>query len=818
MKKAYKKIYLFLAISITFFATSYLQAQCTTCDVTVNAGGSTLTLQADKIHCISGTLTYSDISWANNATICIPAGSKLTIQNNMQNNVSTYTVNFEIYGELDFGNPQFAINVNMNIHSGGKYKSTGNTEFSGSSVNINNQSGTFEVSVLNLNSNSGTVKILNSKSATFTTTNNLNVANGVALNFDNQGTLNVGAQYGLSASSKYSNCGIINTAGFNLGGAIIYNTGTMNISDKMEGSGTINNYSLINVEKILGSGKIFKNTGKVVVTGDSVADMTIYGPTDLDNYGEFEWGGAMGGLNDVIVYGNQLFTNSSGTSSLSGMFQNTSALKPQTGSDIKWSPCSTCIVNTETSYCIDSETGQPQEEIPTIDYCDQVNPPNGSWPVNSSGGTEDYAKQLLFFDWGTSQLDASSSTATATKTINGITYTAKISDFTPGYNGIVYKATNLQSIFWGSAPAQLMGKHYSVAGIQEVFYRNDTNSEPPSGTTSKAKITITANSSHNSTSIPLTVIVFDAEATNPVNEEQLIYKTSGSPFTVLRQLGTSTLGAGNNIIGNNTTTVTYNNSQTSPDGLINVLFSTNANKQIEIDTSIKVRYASKQGFGFAVRLPCPVVATDDTKEIVELTGPVTVPIFDNDHYGDGVTVNSSNVDVVLSGGPSGSTVSSDGKTLTVPGEGTWTYDGNGNLIFTPETGFTKAPTPINYTIIDKVSFVESTAKVSITLGYCYKNPMIVSGSKIPTKHGITSLSRAAKDNEDSSGWPLARQSGWMVLESTTKGFVPNRLTADAISKLDAVEGMMVYDTTNHCLKIYDGTKWGCLSTPTCPNN
>ncbi len=152
MKKAYKKIYLFLAISITFFATSYLQAQCTTCDVTVNAGGSTLTLQADKIHCISGTLTYSDISWANNATICIPAGSKLTIQNNMQNNVSTYTVNFEIYGELDFGNPQFAINVNMNIHSGGKYKSTGNTEFSGSSVNINNQSGTFEVSVLNLNS------------------------------------------------------------------------------------------------------------------------------------------------------------------------------------------------------------------------------------------------------------------------------------------------------------------------------------------------------------------------------------------------------------------------------------------------------------------------------------------------------------------------------------------------------------------------------------------------------------------------------------------------------------------------------------------
>ena len=38
---------------------------------------------------------------------------------------------------------------------------------------------------------------------------------------------------------------------------------------------------------------------------------------------------------------------------------------------------------------------------------------------------------------------------------------------------------------------------------------------------------------------------------------------------------------------------------------------------------------------------------------------------------------------------------------------------------------------------------------------------------------------------------------------------------------DPVEGMMVYDTTNNCLKVYtttDGTTfaWHCMSTQTCP--
>ncbi|SHF47203.1 hypothetical protein SAMN05444408_1281, partial [Chryseobacterium takakiae] len=67
---------------------------------------------------------------------------------------------------------------------------------------------------------------------------------------------------------------------------------------------------------------------------------------------------------------------------------------------------------------------------------------------------------------------------------------------------------------------------------------------------------------------------------------------------------------------------------------------------------------------------------------------------------------------------------------------------------------------------------------------------------------------------------------WTVLESKTKGFVINRLTAAQIAAIppaNLVEGMMIYDTTNNCMKIYTSTDggttfgWECFSTQTCPD-
>ncbi|MEG1589804.1 hypothetical protein [Chryseobacterium sp.] len=97
------------------------------------------------------------------------------------------------------------------------------------------------------------------------------------------------------------------------------------------------------------------------------------------------------------------------------------------------------------------------------------------------------------------------------------------------------------------------------------------------------------------------------------------------------------------------------------------------------------------------------------------------------------------------------------------------------------------------------------------------NDAVTGGANNDTKLGITLLKRAGKTD---SNWPMARKSGHIALESNTKGFVVTRLTTaqlDAIKNAgNAVEGMMSYDTTVNCMKIYSEGDWKCFNTPSCP--
>lgn len=102
---------------------------------------------------------------------------------------------------------------------------------------------------------------------------------------------------------------------------------------------------------------------------------------------------------------------------------------------------------------------------------------------------------------------------------------------------------------------------------------------------------------------------------------------------------------------------------------------------------------------------------------------------------------------------------------------------------------------------------------------CYKLPVVNGGITEDTKVGITAFGRAG-DSPDV--WPGARKGGWIALESVSKGFVVNRMAFDTnhlpvgIPQSKFVAGMMVYDTTNHCLKIYNGSYWSCYTNQTCP--
>lgn len=116
------------------------------------------------------------------------------------------------------------------------------------------------------------------------------------------------------------------------------------------------------------------------------------------------------------------------------------------------------------------------------------------------------------------------------------------------------------------------------------------------------------------------------------------------------------------------------------------------------------------------------------------------------------------------------------------------------------------------------STVHVTYYVPTDPGYasciCYNSPYTPNNGPA-TKEGITLLKRAGSGNTDN--WPMLRKSGHIALESNTKGFVVTRIAKANLTNItNPQEGMMVYDTTDKCLKIYSDGAWKCFNIPGCP--
>jgi hypothetical protein len=110
---------------------------------------------------------------------------------------------------------------------------------------------------------------------------------------------------------------------------------------------------------------------------------------------------------------------------------------------------------------------------------------------------------------------------------------------------------------------------------------------------------------------------------------------------------------------------------------------------------------------------------------------------------------------------------------------------------------------------------------------CYLPALL--GAGLDTKVGISSIKR---NQDDEDNWPMVRKGAWLVLESPNKAFVPNRVrfdednnpvAADGVTPVltNAVEGMMVYDVDNKCLRVAmlsaEGTiGWYCMNKAACP--
>jgi hypothetical protein len=82
------------------------------------------------------------------------------------------------------------------------------------------------------------------------------------------------------------------------------------------------------------------------------------------------------------------------------------------------------------------------------------------------------------------------------------------------------------------------------------------------------------------------------------------------------------------------------------------------------------------------------------------------------------------------------------------------------------------------------------------------------GQTVASSIGFSTLART------NSAWISSRKNGYLVLESKTKGLVIPRMPNPETSIIDKREGMIVYDTNDFVLKLYNGTTWITL-TQTC---
>ncbi len=111
-----------------------------------------------------------------------------------------------------------------------------------------------------------------------------------------------------------------------------------------------------------------------------------------------------------------------------------------------------------------------------------------------------------------------------------------------------------------------------------------------------------------------------------------------------------------------------------------------------------------------VEIHYPIKARDDIGKI-DPGVPVTIDILSDDNG----NLDKTSVILLLPKGFSvpGTEISTDGKTITVPREGTWQVNENGTVTFTPDPLLVGSPTPIEYSVFNKDGDKVAGAKITV---------------------------------------------------------------------------------------------------------
>ncbi|WP_435748314.1 Ig-like domain-containing protein [Microbacterium sp. PMB16] len=138
-------------------------------------------------------------------------------------------------------------------------------------------------------------------------------------------------------------------------------------------------------------------------------------------------------------------------------------------------------------------------------------------------------------------------------------------------------------------------------------------------------------------------------------------------------------------------------------------------------TATSIVYGATDSHGVEVSTTITVTVTAITPEAVDDSAntpfgvPVTIDLLDNDFEGDAsAPLVPADTAFPSAGQPAGVTVSADGKTLTIDGQGVLVLDAAGAVVFTPADGFTGTTTPAIYRITD-ANGTTADARVEVTV-------------------------------------------------------------------------------------------------------
>lgn len=98
------------------------------------------------------------------------------------------------------------------------------------------------------------------------------------------------------------------------------------------------------------------------------------------------------------------------------------------------------------------------------------------------------------------------------------------------------------------------------------------------------------------------------------------------------------------------------------------------------------------------------------------------------------------------------------------------------------------------------------ASQNTTLNLCCMN-LPTAGT--PDGYTQTGISSIPGFNTTGTGWPQNVPNGFVAIESKNQGFVITRV-ANTAAIATPVEGMLIYDISVSCVKLYNGTSWKCL--------